>query len=310
MTKLLVVEDSAVDRRLVGELLKRRFQCTVEYAASGEEALARMKGAAPDLVLTDLTMPGMNGLELVQSLRTHYPDVPVILMTAYGSESLAMTALQRGAASYVPKSHLPDKLADTVVEVLDLARADRSHTRLIQCLTESRFVFELENDTALIDPLVDLIQQMVTGIDLVDFTGRLQIGVALKQALLNALFHGNLEITQEQIENVESQLLQQNEPSLVERRASASPYRDRRIHVEIDLARDQAKFVVRDEGPGFDTSRMADANQPGGLEADGHRGLSLIRSFMDQVTFNDTGNVITMVKRRGSSAPEPDASPS
>lgn len=310
MTKLLVVEDSAVDRRLVGELLKRRFQCTVEYAASGEEALARMKGAAPDLVLTDLTMPGMNGLELVQSLRTHYPGVPVILMTAYGSESLAMTALQRGAASYVPKSHLPDKLADTVVEVLELARADRSHTRLIQCLTESRFVFELENDAALIDPLVDLIQQMVTGIDLVDFTGRLQIGVALKQTLLNALFHGNLEITQEQIDNVEAQLLQQNEPSLVERRATEAPYRDRRIHVEIDLAKDRAKFVVRDEGPGFDTSRLPDAKQPGGLESDGHRGLSLIRSFMDEVTFNDAGNEITMVKLRLPSGQEPAASPS
>jgi CheY-like chemotaxis protein len=238
----------------------------------------------------------------VESLRTHYPGVPVILMTAYGSESLAMTALQRGAASYVPKAHLPDKLANTVVEVLELARADRSHTRLIQCLTESRFKFELENDAALIDPLVDLIQQMVTGIELVDFTGRLQIGVALKQALLNALFHGNLEITQEQIENVEAQLLQEDEPSLVERRAAEAPYRDRRINVEIDLTKEEARFTVRDEGPGFDTTTVPNANQPGGLEADGHRGLSLIRSFMDQVTFNETGNEITMIKRRVTSA--------
>ena len=181
MTKLLVVEDSAVDRRLVGELLKRRVECMIEYAASGEEAMARMLKISPDLVLTDLTMPGMDGLQLVKSLRTHYPGVPVILMTAYGNEALAMTALEQGAASYVPKSHLPAKLADTVEEVLELARADRSHYRLIQCLTETRFVFTLENDAALIDPLVDLVQQMVTGIELVDFTGRLQIGVALKQ---------------------------------------------------------------------------------------------------------------------------------
>ncbi|NUQ61285.1 MAG: response regulator [Pirellulales bacterium] len=299
MTKLLVVEDSAVDRRLVGELLRRRFECTIEYAASGEEALARMQKAGPDLVLTDLTMPGMNGLELVKSLRVHYPGVPVILMTAYGNEALAMTALERGAASYVPKSHLPEKLADTVEEVLDLARADRSHHRLINCLTESRFVFALENDPLLIDPLVDLVQQMVTGIELVDFTGRLQIGVALKQALLNALFHGNLQISQEQLTNVEGDLLQMNEQSLVERRAKEMPYRDRRVHVEIDLGKDQAKFVVRDEGPGFDTSNVPDASQPGGLEASGHRGLSLIRSFMDEVSFNEKGNEITMIKRRG-----------
>ncbi len=298
MTKLLVVEDSAVDRRLVGELLKRRLECSLEFAASGEEAMARIQKISPDLVLTDLTMPGMNGLELVKSLRTHYPNVPVILMTAYGNESLAMTALEQGAASYVPKSHLPEKLADTVEEVLELARADRSHYRLIQCLTESRFVFDLENDPALIDPLVDLVQQMVTGIQLVDFTGRLQIGVALKQALLNALFHGNLQISNDQLKHVEGDLLQMNEQSLVERRALEPPYRDRRIRIEIDLGTEAAKFVVRDGGQGFDTSRVPDVSQPGGLEASGHRGLALIRTFMDEVSFNEAGNEITMVKRR------------
>lgn len=298
MTKLLVVEDSAVDRRLVGELLKRRVECTIEYAASGEEAMARMLKISPDLVLTDLTMPGMDGLQLVKSLRTHYPGVPVILMTAYGNEALAMTALEQGAASYVPKSHLPAKLADTVEEVLELARADRSHHRLIQCLRETRFVFTLENDVALIDPLVDLVQQMVTGIELVDFTGRLQIGVALKQAMLNALFHGNLQITRDQLDNVEGDLLQMNEQSLMERRASESPYCDRRVHLEIDLNKELAKFVVRDDGPGFDTTKVPDASQPGGLERSGHRGLALIRSFMDEVTFNDAGNEITMIKRR------------
>ncbi len=298
MTKLLVVEDSAIDRRLVGELIKRRLQCTIEYAASGEEAMARMSSVAPDLVLTDLTMPGMNGLELVKSLREHYPGVPVILMTAYGSEALATTALEQGAASYVPKSLLPDKLADTVQEVIDLARADRSHARLIKCLAETRFVFTLENDPALINPLVDLIQQMVHGIELADFTARLQIGVAMKQALLNAMLHGNLEIGQEQMQKVEGQLLQENEASLMEQRAAEAPYRDRRIYVDIDLTKERSKFVIRDQGPGFDTSSLPDASQPGGLEVDRHRGLSLIRSFMDEVAFNETGNEITMIKRR------------
>jgi hypothetical protein len=265
-----------------------------------------MGSVSPDLVLTDLTMPGMNGLELVKSVREHYPGVPVILMTAYGSESLATIALEQGAASYVPKSQLPDKLADTVQEVLELARADRSHARLIKCLAETRFVFSLENDPALIDPLVDLIQQMVDGIELADFTGRLQIGVALKQALLNAMFHGNLEISPEQMQKVNGQLLEEDEPSLVERRAAQAPYRDRRIHVDIDLSKDRSKFIVRDEGPGFDTSSLPDASQPGRLEADRHRGLSLIRSFMDEVTFNEAGNEITMIKRRvPKHSPEP-----
>ncbi len=67
-----------------------------------------------DLVITDLMMPETNGLELVAAVRQLYPQVPVILMTAYGNESIAVEALERGAASYVPKSQQADRLSDTV----------------------------------------------------------------------------------------------------------------------------------------------------------------------------------------------------
>ena len=62
----------------------------------------------PALVLTDLIMPEMNGLELVKAIREHHPFVPVILMTSKGNEEIAVQALQGGAASYVPKSQLAE----------------------------------------------------------------------------------------------------------------------------------------------------------------------------------------------------------
>ena len=95
--------------------------------------------------------------------------------------------------------------------VLTLARAGRGHERLISCLAKTEFDFVLDNDPALIDPLVDLVQQMVSGMNLVDFTGRLQIGVALKEAILNALFHGSLEITPRHMEEMEHTLLREDE---------------------------------------------------------------------------------------------------
>src|SRR5580692_1676822 len=105
MMTVLVVDDSPLDRRLAGALLKRGgFE--VDQAQHGKAALARMEEARPDLVLTDMQMPEMDGLELVEAVRARFPDVPVILMTAHGSEELAVTALQRGAASYVPKRSL------------------------------------------------------------------------------------------------------------------------------------------------------------------------------------------------------------
>jgi len=302
MPKVLVVDDSKVDRRLVCEFLRKQSQWTVEDAANGVEALARMKDSPPDLILTDLNMPVMDGLELVTAMREHYPGVPVILITAYGSETLASEALRRGASSYVPKSQLADKLLDTMDEVVALARADRTYEQLIRCLTRTEFTFHLENNPALVDPLVDLVQQMVAGMNFADFTGRLRIGVALKEALLNALFHGNLEISMAEMQEVQDKLLDEKDASLVEQRRSQPPYRDRKIMVDVRIGDDEARFVIRDDGSGFDVAAVPDPGSPGSLEAEKGRGLSLMRTFMDEVTFNDKGNQVTMVKRRESQA--------
>jgi len=298
MPTILVVDDSAVDRRLVGGLLEKKTVCTIEYAVNGVEALARMKDTEPDLIVTDLSMPVMDGLELVKAARTHHPSVPVILMTAHGSETLAIEALERGAASYVPKSQLAQRLPNTMEEVLALAWADRSHQQLMTCLTQAEFAFVLENEPALIDPLVDLVQQMVAGTRLCDFNERLQIGVALKEALLNALFHGSLEIGAELLQEAEDDLLQEKDVSLVERRRAEPPFCDRRIFVDVRISSDEARFVVRDQGPGFDVSAVLGLGDSEALEAERGRGLSLMRAFMDELTFNDAGNEVTMAKGR------------
>jgi CheY-like chemotaxis protein len=76
----------------------------VVHAGNGRDALEKIKSAPPDLVVTDLVMPEMDGLELVKEVRRTYPTIPVILMTAHGSEEIAAAALKAGAASYVPNA--------------------------------------------------------------------------------------------------------------------------------------------------------------------------------------------------------------
>ena len=95
MTNILVVDDSATDRRVAGGLLQRRAGWNIQFAVDGREALGLIADETPDVVLTDLQMPEMNGLELVEAMRQHHPLVPVILMTAQGSESIAAEALAR-----------------------------------------------------------------------------------------------------------------------------------------------------------------------------------------------------------------------
>ena len=90
---VLVVDDSPVDRRLAGTLLEKDLGCKALYAGNGVEALAVMERELPTVVLTDLLMPEMDGVLLVQALRRRYPQVPIILMTAHGSEAIAIRAL-------------------------------------------------------------------------------------------------------------------------------------------------------------------------------------------------------------------------
>src|SRR5947208_1307863 len=127
MPTVLVVDDAAVDRKLAGGLLARGHGLTVEFAASGEEALERMAAARPALVVTDLVMPGMTGLELVTRLAADYPQTPVVLMTGKGSEDIAVKALQAGATSYVPKAALHQHLLETVQDVLEMVSDRESH---------------------------------------------------------------------------------------------------------------------------------------------------------------------------------------
>ncbi|MGH7174342.1 MAG: response regulator [Gemmataceae bacterium] len=302
MGKILVVDDTRTDRLLAKGLLERRpgleaLECRTGLSAveaeSGEAALTMLQQQSIDLVLTDLMMPGMNGLELVETLRGRYPLLPVVLMTAHGSEELAMEALQKGAASYVPKQNLARDLLETVEDVLRLSAAERGQQRLMQCLARVESEFQLDNDPALIPALIGHICENLRRLKCCGENERLRVTVALSEALLNSMYHGNLEVG--------SELREQDEKAyrkLLEERRGSSPYADRRIHVLARESPTEARYVIRDEGNGFDPSCLPDPTDPANLEKISGRGLLLIRTFMDEVHHNDKGNEIVMVKRR------------
>lgn len=298
MPSILVVDDSSVDRRLAALLLSKGTTINIEEAENGRAALQAIQRCEPDLVVTDLQMPELDGLGLIRRIRAQHPRVPVVLMTAHGSEGLAVEALEAGAASYVSKSALPDTLLDTVEQVLAISRADRNFDRLAQCLQCAEFTLWLENDASLIDPLVDVVQRLVDKMQLCDATGRVRVGIALEEALLNALYRGNLELSFEQMQEDRANLLQGLSMGLAEQRRNEPPYCDRKILVKVNISTEDLKIVVRDEGPGFDVVPVADSDDPSALGREGGRGLVLMRTFMDEVTYNDAGNEVCMIKRK------------
>jgi CheY-like chemotaxis protein len=297
---VLVVDDSPVDRRLAGGLLEKA-EWSVAFAGDGQEAMQHIGQQLPDIVLTDLQMPTMNGLQFVTAVKSEYPLVPVILMTAHGSEDIAAQALRLGAAGYVPKKRLAEDLLPTIERVLGSAREDRAQSRLMHYVTEAESVFVLPNDMRLIQALASYLQIMLRSMPLGDETERLRVGIAVEEALLNAFYHGNLQIGST-LKEVDRHAIGE----LARKRALEAPYRDRRIHVRVRVSRDEALYVIRDEGPGFDHAVLPGPADLADPDRSAHRGIILMRSIMDVVTYNEAGNEVTLVKRP---APQSDESP-
>ncbi len=292
-TRILVVDDFFIERRFAGSILTQEPDIVVDYAVDGQDALAAIERHAPSAIVTDLQMPGLDGLQLVERVRARFPQIPVILMTGQGSEDTAMQALRAGAASYLPKKSLRQDLVTLVRQVLNLAATDRKRRRLFGSMTRWRASFELENDQELHAPLVDLLQEQFKSMRLGDAAVCMQVGIALMEALANALYHGNLEVS--------SDLRQQDESlfyGLAATRRGQEPYKHRRIQVDAQCDDRRAEFVVRDSGPGFDTSVAEKPLDPDDFTRIGGRGLLLIRSFMDEVRYNSTGNELTLRKFR------------
>jgi CheY-like chemotaxis protein len=292
MPTVLVVDDSAVDRRLVGGLLSHSPGITVEYAASGQEALDKIAAAAPALVLTDLIMPGMDGLELVSAIHRQHPRVPIILMTGKGSEEIAVAALHAGATSYVPKNGMHQLLQQTVHDVLSMVRDKRSQEQLLGCLKHGDFTFGLANDPALIPSLVDYVQTLLRSIGVCDESDVIRSCIALEEALRNGMYHGNLELTSEQREGDADEY-----QALLTHRTNSLPFATRQLLVTVSVTSERAEFVIRDEGPGFDPTKLPDPTDPENIEKVSGRGLLLMKTFMDDVRFNESGNEVTMVKQ-------------
>ncbi len=294
VTTVLVVDDSSAARRFVGRLVERRPGFRAVFACNGREALTALGRGACAAVVTDLYMPGMDGLELVEAVRDRHPLVPVVLMTAQGSEDTVVKALQGGAAGYVSKSALERELLDTLDQVLAAARIDRRRQALLECVSDLECRFVLENDPGLVPLLTAHLQEYAVRMGLCDSNGRIRLGVALEEALLNGLYHGNLELN--------SSLKQ--DAGAFERLAAVrrrqAPYAGRRLHVHVRMDAAAAVFVVRDEGPGFDVSAVPDATDPENMLKPSGRGLLLIRTFMDEAVHNAAGNEITLVRRRRS----------
>lgn len=119
MGKIFIVEDHAVIRRGYSSLIKRRPDLEVcGEAISGEDALNAIPGCGPDLVLIDVSLPGMSGVDLVRRLKVAQPNLATLVVSGHEESLFSEGVLAAGAKGYIMKEQAPDVLIDAIYIVL------------------------------------------------------------------------------------------------------------------------------------------------------------------------------------------------
>ncbi|MDJ0637067.1 MAG: response regulator [Xenococcaceae cyanobacterium MO_188.B29] len=116
--KILVVDDEKNIRRTVTMALES-LDYFVHTAFDGKDALVQLEGDEYDLILTDLKMPGMNGMELLQQAIANYPNIKIVLISAHGTIDNAVEAMKLGAVDFLQKPFTPKELREVVYNVLE-----------------------------------------------------------------------------------------------------------------------------------------------------------------------------------------------
>ena len=115
---VLVVDDHPILREGVAAVLQRQDDMRlVGEAENGAEAVERFRALKPDVVLMDLQMPGLTGLEAIQAIRAEAPNARIVVLTTYDGDAQAFQAMKAGAAAYLLKSSLRKELVDTIRDV-------------------------------------------------------------------------------------------------------------------------------------------------------------------------------------------------
>lgn len=265
---ILVVDDEEVVRRFLRVALESEGY-RVEEAVCAEDGLARTEHDDFLMVITDVQMPGMSGLEMQRKLRESAPHLPVVVMTAYPTIERAIEAVRLGAVNFIAKPFGVTAVLHGVERAVTARRALRRNLDTLR-LAHTEVRLKIPSTPEHVSGALHFITERTPLADLYPPDVVFQVRLAVDEALSNAFEHGNAE-----------------DPS-------------KQIAVDVEVDAQQFRISIEDEGPGFDPGQVADPLDPANLEKllDGGRGVFLMRCHMDGVEFNGRGNRVYMWRNR------------
>ncbi|MBW2116959.1 MAG: sigma-54-dependent Fis family transcriptional regulator [Deltaproteobacteria bacterium] len=177
-TKILIVDDELIMRDSLAGWLERDGH-HMETAASGEEALLKLKDTRFDILLVDIKMEGISGLEVLKQVKASDPDTAVVMITAYGSISTAIEAMKNGAFEYLLKPFDPDELGVLIEKIVQYQNQDRENLFLKEQYKDRTRFESMIGQSAAMQKVFDIVQDVAPTDSTVLITGETGTGKGL-----------------------------------------------------------------------------------------------------------------------------------
>ncbi len=271
--RVLVVEDSRTMRVFLRNLLETEHYDVV-IANDGESGIhlfqqSIVENKPFDIVITDVVMPGMSGLDLLKRVKALYRDTIVVVLTSDANVDTAIEALNLGANNFL---HKPPN-SEEILNVLWRATKQREiflENEELNPFTERSIHIKIPSQLKFIKGIAHNIiaDAKLMGYDENEL--RDKIPVTVDEAVTNAIKHGN------------------------------KFQEDKQVLIDVQINDKRIKIVVADEGEGFDVSSVPDPTDPMNFLKPSGRGILFMSIGMDEVRYNEKGNVLTLIKYRDS----------
>jgi two-component system chemotaxis response regulator CheY len=117
MAKILIVDDASFMRMMIKDALQKNGYDDLHEAADGVQAVDKFEEIKPDIVFMDITMPNMDGLEALKTIKGKHPDAIIVMCSAMGQESMVIEAIKSGARDFIVKPFKPDRIMKTLTSL-------------------------------------------------------------------------------------------------------------------------------------------------------------------------------------------------
>jgi len=247
-----------------------------------------------DLIISDIKLQEglMDGMELLRHIKAIDNSIPVIIITGNLYLEYAIDALRFGASDFFTKPFDIHEIASVVKRILKRKHEEDTVISQVQFLDYCKEVYRIPSDELICNTISYEITKYLYPMGFCDQNTSDNISLVLRESIDNAMFHGNLELSSD-IRETEGFKVYLDE---MEKRKTEKKYKDRRVTITYELSRDYVEYIIEDEGRGFDYNSLPDPNNPEEIIREHGRGILIIRSFMDEVDWNERGNRIRFRK--------------